>query len=56
MILPYLNSQDKSTLGEDKLEELKTILAGDEVKAKEVIEASKSSMGQVGVGLGVCGT
>ncbi|KAL4513455.1 hypothetical protein Ndes2526A_g07415 [Nannochloris sp. 'desiccata'] len=37
--------KDKSTLSEEKLEEIKDVL-GDEDKAKEVIEASRSSMGQ----------
>ena len=37
--------KDKSTLSEEKLEEMKEVL-GDEEKAREVLEASKSSMGQ----------
>jgi nucleolar protein 56 len=37
--------KDKSTLSDEKLEEIKDVL-GDEDKAKEVIEASRSSMGQ----------
>lgn len=37
--------KDKSTLSEEKLEAL-TEIVGDEAKAKEVIDASKSSMGQ----------
>jgi nucleolar protein 56 len=37
--------KDKSTLSESKLQDL-TEIVGEETKAKEVIEASKSSMGQ----------
>jgi nucleolar protein 56 len=37
--------QDKSTLGEDKLEALADIV-GDEDKARSVLEAAKTSMGQ----------
>mmetsp|Transcript_68419 Transcript_68419/g.216524 ORF Transcript_68419/g.216524 Transcript_68419/m.216524 type:complete len:475 (-) Transcript_68419:16-1440(-) len=37
--------KDKSTLGEDKLDEL-TEVTGDEEKSKEIIEAARSSMGQ----------
>lgn len=38
--------QDKSTLSEEKLPDL-TEIVGDEAKAKEILDASRSSMGQV---------